>query len=275
MARYRWPTDPKGAAPAHSMPYSVHQAPKALRGARISGKQLTQRQYDRGDWLRALLGQKPGTPLPSPRPPAAPAAPAAPAPAAGAPVDPAYLQQMETLARTRDQALGDVRGARQQGLLGYGYNEGVGGALAFDPLNPFSKASLLKRNYDVSRQRTGNQMAASGQLYAGAYQTSQDSLNRGQIQSEDTLQKSLQDFLARNTSQAGQAQSNYQFGAAQAEGDRVGRIDTNPLYEPTATPADVQTAAAGASKGAVITNSLGHKGRWVTRPDGTRYFKRI
>ena len=148
---------------------------------------------------------------------------------------------------TATSSSGRLGAQRTQQLAGYGYTEGAGGALAFDPNNPFSKAALLKRTYDQRRRSTGGQMAAAGQLYAGAYQSGQDVVNRGQLQDTDVLQTNLQAFLARNTGQRGAAETTYQTGVGQAEAARLARLEEleNPLYEPET---DLPAAPAGFSK---------------------------
>ena len=187
------------------------------------------------------------TPLKPIKPPAAarPAAPAVarpatpgvgPAPMIGgppAPPDPRYENEIAGAARTRDTTIAGVGAARTQGLIDYGYTEGAGGALNFDPNNSFSKAAQLKRNYDASRRSSGNTMAAGGGLYSGAYQSAQDVVNRGELGAQDELQTSLAQFLSGNTADRAAAGTRYQEAAGEAESDRVGRIEDNPLYEPT------------------------------------------
>jgi hypothetical protein len=138
---------------------------------------------------------------------------------------------------------------RQAELIGAGFTEtnidpklGVG-TLAFNPNDPFSKAALLKKNYDASRARTAQQMGSGGGLYTGAYQQAQDIGNRGQVQAESALHDSLFSFLSRNTGAFKQAGSDEELAGIRADSDRMGRIDTNPLYEPSdARPAPAPKA---------------------------------
>lgn len=228
---FRWPTDPPGKAPAHSKSWEAHQEALKTKGA-------------------------------------APAAPAAPTPGqAPLPVDPSYDAEIGGLTTRRDTTLGGLTGARTRGLAEYGFTEGAFdpatqemGALAFDPNNPFAKAALLKKTFDTSRAASGQSMGAGGQLYAGAYQNQQDLIGRNQLQGEDALQKSLAAFLAGNTGQRTQAQTDFELGSGQAFGDRVTRANTNPLYSPTtpavpppaAPAAPAATPAAPAAKGMTI-----------------------
>jgi hypothetical protein len=223
---YRWPTDPKGKAPSHSIAWDAHQAN-----------------------LKAKNTPAPVVPPSTPEAPQPMFDPSAPLP-----VDATYDSEMGALGMTRDQGLAAATGERTRGLAEYGFTESAFdpntqtmGALAFDPNNPFSKAALLKKSYDTGRARTGQSMASQGQLYSGAYQNSQDLLNRNQLQGEDALTKSLSQFLAGNSGQRTQAQTGYEMGAGQAEGDRVGRALSNPLYSPVIGATNGVSPAAGAA----------------------------
>jgi hypothetical protein len=148
-------------------------------------------------------------------------------PPSAPPPDPSYDLQMANLQRQRDEQLAGLGQQRTQQLLGYGYQEGPGGALAFDPNNPYSRAAQLKLNYDTQRRGGAQTMASRGQLYSGAYQSAQDVVNRGQLQAEDTLQKSLENWLAQNARARGTAQTSYETGAIQAGADHMARIQGN------------------------------------------------
>lgn len=191
----------------------------------------------------------PGSPAASAATPA-PSQPVTPAPSSAAlPPDPSYDQTVGALGRQRDTTLSGLASQRTTGLLNYGYTEDAGGALAFDPTNPYSQAAQMKLRYDQSRKGTGNSMASRGQLYAGAYQQGQDIINRNQGQSEDALQKALIGFLAGNTGARGKAQTDYELGLAGAEGDRISRAGSNPLYSPTAEQPVAGSPAAATRSG--------------------------
>jgi len=155
-------------------------------------------------------------------------APSPPRPAFQLGADPGYLAAEAAARQQRDVTLGGLTQQRASGLGDYGYSEGAGGALTVDPNNPFSKAALLKQSYDRSRATSGQRMASAGQLYAGAFQNQQDLVNRGQLQSEDALQKSLIRFLAQNTQSAKQAQAGYGTTTSQAASDAAARFAANP-----------------------------------------------
>jgi hypothetical protein len=182
---------------------------------------------------------------PAPTPVSPPVAPAADPNVL--PPDATYEQQVGAYARNRDTTQAGLTAQRSQGLLDFGYNEGAGGALSFDPNNPFSRAALMKQSYDRSRAQSGISMANSGQLYAGSYQNSQDFLNQNQLQGEDSLQKSLIRFLAGNAQAQAKAGTDYELGAGQAYGDRVNRAASNPLYTPTADLPSAPAAMAPAA----------------------------
>ena len=216
MALHRWPTDKPGKPAAHTISWQQHQG-------NLRGKQA---------------------PAPVPTAPGGAPALAQPLPQ---PVDPTYQGDVGTAERNYQQTLAGLTTGRQAGLAEYGFTEaGQGGALAFDPNNPFSRAALLKKNYDTSRTRAGNQMASGGQLYSGAYQNQQDLINRGQLQGEDTLQKSLTQWLLQNTAAQARAGTGYQNALTAAEAARTARAPSSPLYEPTVTPEPVP-AAGGVS----------------------------
>jgi hypothetical protein len=228
---------------------------------------------------RKVLVTPHGKPKPAPRAPRATAPAPAPAvtpaapPPAPLPPDATYDAQRGAADLQYGTTMAGLAGQRARSLSDYGYTEDAAThALSLDPNNPFSKAALLKQNYDRSRRSSAQSMGSTGQLYSGAFQNQQDLTNRGELGAQDTLQKSLGDFLSRNATAQGQAGVDQQTAYSRAEEGRVGRVDTNPLYDPAATIATPAAPAAN-TRGAVVTNKLNHKGRWVTRPNGTRYFQ--
>lgn len=233
MALHRWPTDPKGKAPAHTISWSAHQA-HLKANANPAKKGEVKVSTPNGfipvsEWDFNGGGGTAGVET-APEPVAPGLLPL--------PVDAAYDDEIAGHQKTRDDTITGLGGARTRGLLDYGFTEDPATkALAFDPNNPFSRAALLKKNFDVSRNATGQQMGAGGQLYAGSFQTAQDSINRNQLGSEDTLQKSLTGFLANNSNAVTNTGNQYEFNAARAAAARTGRAADNPLYSPTASTA--------------------------------------
>jgi len=181
--------------------------------------------------------------------------------------------------------LAAISGERTRSLSDYGFNEGPNGALAYDPNNPFSKASVLKKAYDTNRRSTAQSMGAGGQLYSGAFQNAQDLVNRNELQAGDTQLKALQAFLASNTGRSKQEEIDYQTGAANAWSDRLARFQDNPLYDPSsgtwktpepeaAAPAGPVTGPNSAAAGAAaprttkVAVSAKYGGRWLYEKRG-------
>jgi hypothetical protein len=114
----------------------------------------------------------------------------------------------------------------------------------------------MKKTYDTNRRSTAQSMGSGGQLYSGSFQNAQDLIGRNQLQSEDALQKNVAAFLARNTGQRTEALTGYETAVGQAAGDRIGRFQNNPLYDPASgawtnpdgTPAAPPPAAAAAAQ---------------------------
>jgi hypothetical protein len=216
----------------------------APRGRLISGPSVIS-GYDPRRGLRPAA-PKPVAPVAS----ATPAAPATPQYSLSAlPPDASYDAAVAALQRQRDDQLAQLVQQRASTLLDYGFTEGPNGTLAVDPSNPFSKAAMAKRAFDTQHRSTGQSMAAGGQLYSGAFQNAQDLVSRNQLQSQDQMQKALGAFLVRNTQGRTQALTGYETAAQQAYGDRVGRFQSNPLYDPASldsgTPAGTPAASTG------------------------------
>jgi hypothetical protein len=203
------------------------------------------------------------------------------------PPDPIYTKAVEGLGKTRAETVGGLEAQRKGQLLAFGYSEvpdpagdPTKFALSFDPNNPFSKASLLKQEYDVGRAKKAHSMAATGQMYAGAAQNAQDYINRQQLGAEDTLQKQLTAWLLQNTQDVATAGTTYETGVQDEDEARVGRLLTgdNPLYNPTlralqeatkpapaaAKPTPAQTAAK-AQAGAVRSTAAAEHAEAVAK----------
>jgi hypothetical protein len=211
MALVRWPTDPKGKPPSHTKSWAAHQA--ALNPAAPAAPDVPE---------PVAVDTPVESPLPLIEPP-----------------DASFTAEIEGLGQTyRSDLAGNTEG-RKRGLMDYGYleDEATGG-LSFDANNPFSRAALLKRNYDTQRRSSAQSMGAGGQLYSGAFQNRQDLVNRDQLGGEDSLQKSLGDFLLSNTDSKRKIGENYAAGLRRADESRLGRINENPLYSPTVSAAD-------------------------------------
>jgi hypothetical protein len=194
------------------------------------------------------------------------------------PVDASYDAQVAALQQQRANTLAALAGERTRSLSDYGFQEGPNGALTFDPNNAFSKAAVMKKTYDTNRRSTAQSMGSGGQLYAGSFQNAQDLIGRNQLQSEDALQKNVAAFLARNTGQRTDALTGYETAVGQAYGDRVGRFQNNPLYDPASgmwtnpdgTPATPPPAAAAAAAKPASRSSVAAALRRRARMTGAR-----
>jgi hypothetical protein len=321
MALYRWPTDPPGKPAAHTIPYQTHidnlaaapgskVAPYSQISVSLGGGQSAPiSQYGTGPGKIAPYSQIPvsiggGKTIPADQYQAwlakqggAAGAPgggggggaaASPYSASNLPPDPQYDAQVLAAQKRRDFGLTGLTGERTRELSDYGFTEGPGGPV-FDPNNPFSKAAVLKYNYDKARRASAQSMGSTGGLYSGAFQSTQDYVNRGQLGAEDALTKGLQAFLAANTRSAEQVGGlDYTDALNAAAEGRIGRFQTNPLYNPPPAPqADTTDGkppvpdyatpgpaapAAKAYKTRRGKNSLGHMGTWHDYPDGHSVF---
>lgn len=185
------------------------------------------------------------------------------------PVDASYDAALNTLQRQRSDQLSALVGERSRTLSDYGFQEGPNGVLAPDMNNPFSKSAVMTKTFNTNRRATGQTLAAGGQQYAGSSQNAQDLINRNQLQSEDALSKNVLAFLARNTGQQTEANTGYELAAGQAYGDRVGRFQNNPNYDPATgqwkadepQPAAAAVAAAAPSTRAAAVAAMRRRAR--------------
>jgi hypothetical protein len=228
------------------------RAPRATAGRPISGPSVIS-GYD------PLHGFRPAPAAAAPAVPAPAPAVAAPPPpttfanlaASALPVDPTYDATVAALARQRDDQLLALRGQRTQNLQEYGFNETPAGGVAFDPTNPFSRAALLRKNYQESKQGTQTGYAAN---------------DTGFNQNENSLERALIGFLTNNQGAQNRARSGFESSVAQAMADRVIRaqqdLANNPPVVPDAaatpdTPAAAPVAnAAGAARPAAAGPSF-------------------
>ena len=184
----------------------------ASRQPRVKSRQRqpttgTGRVVGRSPGTRRVFAPSWGQPVRAPRPvtgvPAAGATASTvavtPYSVSNLPPDADWAATVGLLQRQRDENVAAVAGERTRTLSDYGFQEGPGGALTFDPNNPFSKASLLKKTYDTNRRSTAQSLAAGGQLYSGASQNAQDLIGRNQLQAEGAQWEALQAFVASTT----------------------------------------------------------------------------
>lgn len=174
----------------------------------------------------------------------APAAAAAPSQAgSGLPLDPTYEATIGGLQKKRDELLAGYTAQRPRVLADYGYtaagydSSGAPTGLAFDPNNPYSRASLAKKVYDQNQAGTQNSMAARGQLYAGSLDSAKAFNESRYQQGSDALLKSLTEQLVGIAQGERGAKTDYELGAGQAYGDSVSRAQNAPPAPVAAAPA--------------------------------------
>jgi hypothetical protein len=123
--------------------------------------------------------------------------------------DSAYNNAISNIGTNTANLLGNLKGQaigleQDYGINGPGFDPtsydpaNPTGGFSIDPnvdvSNPFSRAALLKKAFDTAHRGDGNRMAASGQLYSGAYQNAQNADTFNYNAGTDSL---LKDFGSR------------------------------------------------------------------------------
>jgi hypothetical protein len=154
----------------------------------------------------------------------------------GPPLDPLMLQSLDTNQRNFNVGNLQLTGERARTLQSYGYtgqfdkNDAlVPGSLKFDPTDPYSRAALLKQNFDRQRNTRANQMAAMGQRTSGAFLSGQNALIRNEAQGTDQLTKSLGTFLSGVATRRSDLASTKSAADIAAKIDAAGRAVPQPL----------------------------------------------
>jgi len=154
----------------------------------------------------------------------------------GPPLDPLALQSLDVNQRNYNVGSEQLTGERARTLQQYGYtgqfdqNDAlVPGSLKFDPTDPYSRAALLKQNFDRQRNTRANQMAAMGQRTSGAFLSGQNALIRNEAQGEDTLTKSLGTYLSGVATRRSDLASTKSAADIAAKIDAAGRAVPQPL----------------------------------------------
>lgn len=115
------------------------------------------------------------------------------------PFDPGLAAQQATNSARRSTMLGDMDVDLQQTAqeTGFQYNPATGAFGGFDPTNPFSQAALLLKTRNESGQATKQAFAQSGQLYSGAANSAQRSVQSNYDRGYDTLRRGFDDYVKR------------------------------------------------------------------------------
>jgi hypothetical protein len=163
---YRWPTDPPGKKPSHSISWAKHQG-----------------------HLQGTVTGKPQMGLPSSQAPAQAAIADAPGPVGAPPPDPAAIAAEAAAGRNVQYA--DAQATYDQGRIGRDFGYNAQGAV--DPSNPYSRAALLDRNFRQSTLGNTNSYASQGQLYAGSLQNAQNATTFGYLSDSNSLKNQAAD----------------------------------------------------------------------------------
>lgn len=171
-----------------------------------------------------------------------PAAPAAPTPAlqpktapggpeSTDPNDAAYNKQVTGLGGGRDVAIaGAIKGRDQTlGALGLkaqnGFTDdgGLNGSLVFDYSDPFSRASLLQREYMGAREQSDDTLAARGQARSGVRQERKKNLDFREEGARAGLTREATAAIEQAISSIGGARGDYTTGVGTALGEWAAR----------------------------------------------------
>lgn len=179
MAKYRWPTDPAGKKPSHSISYEQHlgNLSKQQAAERHTQNQVSQRQHQNQQAASGhIAGQQGG---------------------AAPPFDADLAARTSAANQRRTTLLSDQDVDMQQTSQEYGfsYNPATGAFGGFDPTNPFSQAALLMKARKERDQGENTSYASSGQLYSGAYNTAKKETQSGYDKGYDTLRRGFDDYV--------------------------------------------------------------------------------
>lgn len=200
MAKYRWPSDPQGKPPSHSISWQAHQA-NLFNQSQASGTAGAQNAQNAAQ----ANAYQPG------------GSPAAPAPVAPPPPD--WQQIAAESAATRGVQYADAQATYDRSRINrdFGYNAAGG----VDPSNPYSRAALLERNFKQQQAGDTNSFADQGHLYSGALQNQKNETTFGYLSDRNTLRNQYSD--ANNDVTLGQ------LGAYSSAGGAVSQERINAL----------------------------------------------
>lgn len=182
MAKYKWPTDPPGKPPSHSISWTQHQNNTNAPGSQSANSQAFINTYNQAH---------PETPYGSPAFQALTNPPAAP------PFDAELEARRSAATQRRTNLLSDQDVDLQQTSQEYGfsYNPASGAFGGFDPTNPFSQAALLMKARNERNQGENTSYAARGQLYSGSYEAAKKETGHAYDKGYDTLRRGFDDYV--------------------------------------------------------------------------------
>lgn len=120
-----------------------------------------------------------------------------------------------------------------------------------DVSNPFSRAALLKKAYTQQSTGDGNRLAASGQLYSGAYQNAQNADTSNFTQGQDSLKKDFQSQFGGLLGQYLTAQGQEGSDELTAQGAAISRHANDPALSTRRTPTQRAALQFGVPQGQV------------------------
>ena len=169
--------------------------------------------------------------------------------------DPQYIAAAGNADQTLQTTLGGLLGNLTSGLTSYGYKATFDPndpfkvtGLAYDPNNPYSKASLLRTSYANAQRKNTNSFAAAGQLYAGSLNNAQDIATNSFNVGNDAILKAVNNLIAgiggREQSAKTLAATNTTNAAGTAFDRYTAAHQNDPAIPGTAAPASSPAPAA-------------------------------
>jgi hypothetical protein len=231
MAGFTWPDGSKG----HSISWATELAHRAA--AQAQRQQAANQAKQNATGLQPSGAPIKGVPRPGGTVPGA--AGQAVAAAAGSstspmgttpaalPVNPALDAIIGSIISGRESTISGLEAQKPQVLADYGYKaSGYDSAgnplgLSFDASNPYSRAALLKRNYDQQQTGTVNSMASRGQLYSGALQNAKASNEHGYNVADNALIQALTRLLVGIAGREQSTRTGAETQIAQARGQSM------------------------------------------------------
>lgn len=155
--------------------------------------------------------------------------PAVPSDPGAVPKDAVYNAQAANYARDRDNTLAGIAREQNQALAEYGYTGRFDAAgnltgRTVDPNNPFSRAALLKRNYDQRSGANTNSYASRGLLQSGAYSAAKDRTDFENLRGINENERNFDALIGSLIGRTAAAHTNYDTGITQAGADNLARL---------------------------------------------------
>lgn len=175
---YRWPTDPPGKKPSHSISWASHQSHMGTQGTYGSQQGSLGSQ---GNKAANVATQQTNNSI-----------------IVGPPPFDAELEARRSAANQRRTTLladsnVDIKQASQE--YGFGFNMATGAIGGFDPTNPFSQAALLMKARKERDKGENTSYASQGQFGSSAYAAAKKETGYQYDKGYDTLRRGFQDYV--------------------------------------------------------------------------------